>query len=77
MPDKNFDPNARYNSGPSAAGCGRASTASTMQAASTTGLNTDGTMGSAEVFTGFHAAGVKRNNTGPNVAGAQRSINGT
>ena len=77
MPDKNFDPNARYNTGPNAAGCGRASNQSTLQAAGTTGLNSDGTVGNAEVYAGPHTAGETRTNGGPNVAGAKKSINAT
>ena len=77
MADNNYNPNARYDTGPSAAGCGRAATEPTLQAAAQTGLGTDGTLGNSELRAGFHAAGVKRNNPGPNVAGAPRSINNT
>jgi len=90
-----FDPNARYNTGPNAAGCGRVSTQTqlgtpvvTVLAAGTqsvTGLSlnnsgrvaTDGVVSNANVWVGPHAAGVARNNTGPNVAGNERSVNGT
>jgi hypothetical protein len=91
--NQNFDPNARYNMGPNAAGCGRVSTQSqlstpvvTVLAVGTqtvTGLSlnnsgrvaTDGVVANTNVWVGPHAAGVARNNTGPNVAGAERSIN--
>ena len=77
MPDKNFTPNARYDIGPNAAGCGRAATPAIAQAAAQTGLGADGTLGNTELRVGLHAAGVHRKNTGPNVAGAPRSINGS
>lgn len=74
-----YDPNARYDTGPNAAGCGRASTASVLSGggANRTGLGTDGVLFSAHVRTGFNAAGVSKNNTGPNAAGAPRSANNT
>lgn len=77
MADKNYNPNARYDNGPSAAGSDRMSTQATLQAATTKGLNTDYATGSANSRAGFSAAGCRKNNTGPNVAGAPRSYNGT
>jgi len=73
----NNNPNARFDHGPNAAGCGRVSNQSVLQGAGTTGLNADSTEGAAELRAGFSAAGVPRNNTGPHVAGAPRSYNGT
>lgn len=88
-----FDPNARYNPGPNAAGCGRVSTQATMATPvvtvlasgtqSVTGLSlnntglkeTDGVVSNTNLWIGRNAAGVNRNNPGPNVAGANRSIN--
>lgn len=81
MADQNNDPNARYDHGPSAAGCGRVSNQSVLLTSaafgSNTGLATDSTLHYAELRAGFSAAGVPRNNPGPNVAGAQKSINST
>lgn len=88
MADVNYNPNARFDHGPNAAGCGRVSTQATLQAGSVavTGLKGDGALAAAELRTGFSAAGALRtgdrsinfiNNSGPNVAGAPRSHNGT
>lgn len=77
MADQNNDPNARYDNGPNAAGCGRVSIQSVLQSASTKGLNSDYTLGKAPIRDGFSAAGCPRSNGGPNVAGAPRSINNT
>jgi hypothetical protein len=90
MSDLNYNPNARFDMGPNAAGCGRQPIQSVLGAMSNTGIQTDGTEGSgsltlgngvtvvaggADVRLGFSARGVSRNNPGPNVAGAPRSIN--
>jgi len=74
----NYDPNARYDCGPNAAGCGRVSNQAALNSGSPTrtGLRTDGQLWSANQRTGFNAAGVAKNNGGPNVAGAPRGING-
>ena len=74
-----FNPNARYDTGPSAAGCGRASAQATLQsgAPSSAGLGTDGVLLNAHLRNGLSSAGVSRNNPGPNVAGAPRSSNNT
>ena len=83
MPNVNFDPNARYDNGPSCAGAGRVSASTVLESSGTTvytggtvvsvpGLGTDGVLGNANLRTGFNVAGGKRNNTGPNVAGANR-----
>ncbi len=73
-----FDPNARYDTGPNAAGCGRASTQDVLSSGvSRVGLHTDGVLYSSHLRAGLNAAGVSRNNPGPNVAGAPRSYNGT
>jgi len=77
MADKNYDPNARYDNGNNAAGSGRASTQATLVAASAKGLATDGALKSANLRVGLNAAGVARNNIGPNAAGQPRSINNT
>lgn len=72
-----FDPNARYDMGANAAGCGRASLPATLQAATDKGLGADGVLLGADLRVGLNAAGVSRNNPGPNVAGAPRGINNT
>ena len=80
MPDAiklDFDPNARYDTGPNAAGCGRASGQATLNGGASKGLDTDGVLYSSHLRTGLNAAGVSRNNPGPNVAGAPRSYNQT
>lgn len=88
MADLNYDPNARYDHGPNAAGCGRVSNQAVLQTGSGgyTGLKGDGALAAAELRTGFSAAGTLRtgdrsinytNNGGPNVAGAPRSVNNT
>lgn len=81
MAQQNYNPNARYDNGPAAAGSDRVSNQTTLLTSaafgSNTGLATDGTLNYANSRTGFHAAGVPRNNVGPNAAGQQKSINGT
>jgi hypothetical protein len=74
----NYDPNARYDQGPASAGSGRVSNQAALQAWTTneTGLGTDAVLGGADLRCGFNCAGNLRANTGPNVAGAQRSVNG-
>jgi hypothetical protein len=72
----NFNPNARFNSGANTAAGGRASTSVAMQAADPTGTLASGVLNNTTVITGFNAAGVSKNNPGPNVAGAPRSVNG-
>jgi len=76
----NNNPNARYDSGPNCAGSNLCSTQATLQDGSPTrlGLRTDGTTWSSVTpRVGFSAAGIPRDNGGPNVAGAQKSINST
>lgn len=77
----NNAPNQRYDNGPNAAGCGRVSNQVVLQLADPanlpTGLHTDGTQGKSPIRVGFSAAGIPRNNGGPNVAGAPRSFNNT
>ena len=70
--------------GPSAAGCGRASVEATLTSTGTYGLtqnafgsNTDGVLANSNLWVGRNAAGIGRNNPGPNRAGAPRSINST
>lgn len=75
MADANYNPNARYDHGPAAAGTTRVSNQDVLQTAVPTGLNADYALGHAELRSGFSAAGCPRNNTGPNVAGAPRSVN--
>lgn len=74
MANSNYDPNARFDTGPNAAGTGRITspppTTNTGQAADTSRVNSD-------IRYGFSCAGAAKNNVGPNVAGAPRSINGT
>lgn len=85
MADLNYDPNARYDSGPNAAGCGRVSNQDVLQAGAlgVTGMAFDSTIAGAELRAGFNAEGIPhisyrgQSNTGPNVAGAPRSVNGT
>lgn len=77
MADTNYNPNARFDHGPSAAGAGRVSNQAVLNAESSPGLASDGALEGAELRAGFSAAGVPRNNTGGNVAGAPRSVNGT
>ena len=77
MADLNYDPNARYDIGPNAAGCGRCSNQNVLDSATQTGLASDGTMGGADLRVGFNVIGGSRKNVGGNVQGAQRSINGT
>ena len=72
-----FDPNARYDTGPNTAGSGRVPNQTALQAASPTGLGSNGVLANGRVATGFNAAGTPKNNPGPNVAGAQRSYNNT
>ena len=72
MPDLtniNYDPNARYDNGPNAAGAGRVSNQETLQNASASGLTPAGVLGAANLRVGFNAAGVSRDNIGPNAAG--------
>ena len=75
----NYDPNARYDIGPNAAGCGGTNTAWTQVVlgplpASFLGLQEDGVKQLATLRSGFSAAGVSRANGGPNVAGNPRSL---
>lgn len=91
MANVNYDPNARYDMGPNAAGCGRASVEVTLTSTGTYGLTpsdnnilnsggnwgTDGVLANANLRIGLNAAGVHRNNPGPNVQGAPRSVNST
>lgn len=75
MANVNYNPNARYDNGPYAAGSDRVSNQETLQAG--TGLASDYAMTQANSRDGFSAAGCPRNNSGPNVAGAPRSVNNT
>lgn len=79
MAQTNYNPNARYDNGPAAAGSDRVSVQSVLLTSaafgSNTGLAADGSTNYANSRTGFHAAGVPKNNGGPNVAGGQRSVN--
>ena len=77
LTNKNYDPNARYDNGPACAGSGRVSIQSVLTLSTVAGLGTNGVLGDANSRVGFSAAGVSRANSGPNVAGAPRSINGT
>lgn len=75
MANNNYDPNARFDQGPASAGADRMSTQVILQSGTNTGLAFDSCMTRAHSRDGFNAAGVSRNNGGPNVAGAQKSIN--
>jgi len=84
MATQNYDPNARYDHGPNAAGTGRTSDQARLQAATPfAGLQNDGTVNGAELRIGQNAAGIPRDptrfglNSGPNVAGAPRSYSDT
>lgn len=77
MATLNYNPNARYDNGPNAAGSERVSTEAVLFSASAKGLADDGALSSANSRVGFSAAGVTRNNGGPNVAGAPKSYNNT
>lgn len=61
-------PNARWWNGPNAAGGGRAPGNGTQT------VQSDGS-GPGTVYTGRNAAGVTKNQPGPNVAGSPRSVN--
>jgi len=74
MANKNFDPNARYDNGPSAAGSGRISTPAPT---TNSGLATDNTVTNSNIECGFNCAGNQKKNNGPNVAGNPRSYNNT
>lgn len=72
MANSNYNPNARYDSGPNAAGTGRrTSPPPTVN----TGMASDTTEVNSEIRHGQGVAGALKNNTGPNVAGNQRGIN--
>jgi hypothetical protein len=77
MANKNFDPNARYDTGPAAAGTGRFSRPVPVFATYGTGTGPDGVEAGSDIRLGFSAAGIPKNNVGPNVAGAKRSFNQT
>jgi len=85
MPNLHFDPNARFDTGPNAAGCGRFSNQTAAAAAAVKGANFDGVIGGTTLRIGGNAAGVPRVvipgngsiNSGPNNAGDPRSINNT
>ena len=81
MANVNFNPNARYDTGQAAAGTGRstspAATLTMVEAGTNAGVRSDGVVAGSELRSGFNAAGVPRNNPGPNVAGAPRSVNNT
>ena len=86
----NYNPNARYDNGPAAAGSNGCPQNVAPDSAYQPGLSdlviaypvipglgSDGTLGYANQRVGFSAAGVSRANGGPNVAGRRRSFNGT
>lgn len=86
MATVNYDPNARYDHGPNAAGTGRVSVQSVLQSPTYPGMESDGCTAAAELRVGFGAAGIPRElnrgtravaNTGPNAAGNPRSYNST
>lgn len=66
-----LNPNARYNTGPNAAGCGRCSTQAVMnEFGHLNGLMTDGHLAWTNLVVGPNVAGALRTNSGGNVAGA-------
>jgi len=72
----NYDPNAPFDMGANAAGCGRYSNLTAALATIPRGLDTDGVVNGTTLRVGFNAAGMVKTNGGPNVIGAPRSING-
>lgn len=84
MATANYDPNARYDNGPNAAGSNgcpqNINPAYPYQPglsdSRSPGLDTDYTLVWAHQRVGFSGAGCRRDNHGPNVAGAPRSYNG-
>ena len=84
MATGNYDPNARYDNGPNAAGSNgcpqnispSGSYQPGLSDARTPNLITDYTLTYANQRVGFNGAGARRDNVGPNVAGAPRSYNG-
>jgi hypothetical protein len=70
-----YAPNAAYDCGPNAAGCGRLSAQNILNlpAIGTNGLQSDGRVAFANLRVGFNAAGVSRTNSGPNAAGRPRN----
>ena len=84
MATVNYDPNARYDNGPAAAGsngCTQNINPSYpyqpgLSDTRDPGLMHDYTLTYANQRVGFSGAGAHRDNGGPNVAGAPRSING-
>ena len=85
MATVNYDPNARFDQGPHAAGSNgcpqNINPAYPYQPGLSDvrdpGLMHDYTLNYAHQRVGFSAAGHSRDNGGPNVAGAPRSYNGT
>jgi hypothetical protein len=70
-------PNERWFNGNNAAGGGRAANGNAAgQTTPDTGAPYTG-MGPGTVYIGRNAAGVSKNQPGPNVAGADRSVNAT
>jgi hypothetical protein len=70
-------PNARWWNGANVAGGGRAASPNTNNVGGTTpdtGTQYSGA-GPGTVYVGRNAAGVSKNQPGPNVAGAPRSVN--
>ena len=70
----NYDPNARYDSGPNAAACGKTVNQGTLQTGIPQGNTSAGVVNNGVIRTGFSAAGVPKNNAGPNAAGAPRTF---
>ncbi len=79
MANTNYNPNARFDTGPAAAGTGRISsvyaTGSVATSGSVYGEAYDSTYVATDIRVGFNAAGVAKDNPGPNGAGAPRSFN--
>jgi hypothetical protein len=63
------DPNMPYDMGQAAAGMMKTVNQSTLQDAINDGLNKGGVLKNGTIRVGFNAAGVPKNNIGPNAAG--------
>lgn len=91
MATYNYDPNARYDQGPNAAGSNGVLPSTATDAfivaahpgggglsdAAVPGLDVDQALENAHYRAGFSAAGNQRSNIGGNVAGARRGIGTT
>jgi|MudIll2142460700_1097286.scaffolds.fasta_scaffold10962_2 hypothetical protein len=76
LPTTNYanQPNKPYYPGTGAAGQGGVVNQETLQSAIPQGLTKAGIVNNGNVRAGFNAAGVPKNNSGPNSAGAPRDL---